>query len=337
MLVLSRKKNEIIVVGDAEITVVEIRGNRVRLGIQAPKELPVHRKEVLEAIHIAPKIWEKLLPRLQAQCEDRQKHGLVWSDPGEPRDMALTKLTDDPACARLVLYVDPTVSANALARAYRLPVLPPGTLHTVVRPSRPYLVVLEHDGTGESAPTDPAAVLQKEAHERWRRLRSPNPLLPLELLLLAIEHPEAFQSRGLTAAGAVYAEQPPSLEQPSMYPYNEEQVNGSLCCCVPPGSVFPKPLQIAGRPVPLGTSSGPPWGIWDSHRAAHRVKTRRCHRAWQRPFPLVPPALSRTAQAKGSRTLFLLGHAWMRPTRMTCYFLGHNEKRLFVGGPQPPT
>lgn len=52
MLVLSRKKNEkIIINNDIEITVVEIRGDKVRLGITAPKEVPVHREEVWAAIH----------------------------------------------------------------------------------------------------------------------------------------------------------------------------------------------------------------------------------------------------------------------------------------------
>lgn len=52
MLVLSRKKNESIVINnDVVITVVEIRGDKVRLGIVAPKEVPVHREEVYEAIH----------------------------------------------------------------------------------------------------------------------------------------------------------------------------------------------------------------------------------------------------------------------------------------------
>jgi len=52
MLVLSRKKNESIVINnDIVITVVEIRGDKVRLGIVAPKEVPVHRQEVYEAIH----------------------------------------------------------------------------------------------------------------------------------------------------------------------------------------------------------------------------------------------------------------------------------------------
>jgi len=55
MLVLSRKKNESIVINnDITITVVEIRGDKVRLGIVAPKEVPVHRQEVYEAIHGKP-------------------------------------------------------------------------------------------------------------------------------------------------------------------------------------------------------------------------------------------------------------------------------------------
>ena len=51
MLVLSRKKNESIIIDDKiTVVVVEIRGDKVRLGIEAPKEVPVHRKEVHEAI-----------------------------------------------------------------------------------------------------------------------------------------------------------------------------------------------------------------------------------------------------------------------------------------------
>jgi carbon storage regulator len=51
MLVLSRKRNESIVINDdIRIVVVEIRGDKVRLGIEAPKEVPVHRHEVYEAI-----------------------------------------------------------------------------------------------------------------------------------------------------------------------------------------------------------------------------------------------------------------------------------------------
>jgi carbon storage regulator len=52
MLVLSRKKNESIVISDnITIVVVEIRGDKVRLGIEAPASVPVHRREVFDAIH----------------------------------------------------------------------------------------------------------------------------------------------------------------------------------------------------------------------------------------------------------------------------------------------
>jgi carbon storage regulator len=51
MLVLSRKKDEKIIIGDQiTVMVIEIRGDKVRLGIDAPKEVTVHREEVYEAI-----------------------------------------------------------------------------------------------------------------------------------------------------------------------------------------------------------------------------------------------------------------------------------------------
>ena len=51
MLVLSRQRDESIMIGDdIEITVVDLRGDKVRLGINAPPHVPVHRKEVYEAI-----------------------------------------------------------------------------------------------------------------------------------------------------------------------------------------------------------------------------------------------------------------------------------------------
>lgn len=51
MLVLSRQRDESIVIGDnIVITIVDIRGDKVRLGIEAPSEVPVHRQEVYEAI-----------------------------------------------------------------------------------------------------------------------------------------------------------------------------------------------------------------------------------------------------------------------------------------------
>lgn len=52
MLVLSRKKNEMVMIGnDIRLVVVEIRGDKVRLGIDAPVEVPVHRREVFDALH----------------------------------------------------------------------------------------------------------------------------------------------------------------------------------------------------------------------------------------------------------------------------------------------
>jgi carbon storage regulator len=51
MLVLSRQRDESIMIGDnIVITIVDIRGDKVRLGIDAPTEIPVHRQEVYEAI-----------------------------------------------------------------------------------------------------------------------------------------------------------------------------------------------------------------------------------------------------------------------------------------------
>ena len=52
MLVLTRKKNERIMIGDnITLTIVEIRGDRVRLGVEAPNEIPVNREEVLNKLN----------------------------------------------------------------------------------------------------------------------------------------------------------------------------------------------------------------------------------------------------------------------------------------------
>jgi carbon storage regulator len=51
MLVLSRHRDESIMIGDdVVITIVDIRGDKVRLGIDAPQDIPVHRREVYDAI-----------------------------------------------------------------------------------------------------------------------------------------------------------------------------------------------------------------------------------------------------------------------------------------------
>ena len=51
MLVLSRHRDQSIMIGDdVVVTIVDIRGDKVRLGINAPTDIPVHRREVYEAI-----------------------------------------------------------------------------------------------------------------------------------------------------------------------------------------------------------------------------------------------------------------------------------------------
>jgi len=64
MLVLSRQRDETIMIGDdVEITIVDIRGDKVRLGINAPRHIQVHRKEVYEAIKRENQQAANLTPR----------------------------------------------------------------------------------------------------------------------------------------------------------------------------------------------------------------------------------------------------------------------------------
>jgi carbon storage regulator len=72
MLVLSRQRDETIMIGDdVEITVVDIRGDKVRLGITAPRHIQVHRKEVYEAIKRENQQAAKLNPRDVAPVVER--------------------------------------------------------------------------------------------------------------------------------------------------------------------------------------------------------------------------------------------------------------------------
>ncbi|NQU77020.1 MAG: carbon storage regulator CsrA [Planctomycetes bacterium] len=78
MLVLSRQKEETIMIGDdVEITIVDIRGDKVRLGITAPPHIPVHRKEVYEAIQRENRASANLrpdeIPRVGSLAKRREK------------------------------------------------------------------------------------------------------------------------------------------------------------------------------------------------------------------------------------------------------------------------
>ena len=77
MLVLSRQRDETIMIGDdVEVTIVDIRGDKVRLGITAPRSIQVHRKEVYDAI----------------KRENQQAAGL---SPGEVSDVVNEKNQED--------------------------------------------------------------------------------------------------------------------------------------------------------------------------------------------------------------------------------------------------
>ncbi len=104
MMVLSRKKNESVVINnDITVTVVEIRGDKVRLGIVAPKEVPVHRQEVYDAIHSqsvppVPSIQPiQFPPTMPQRHEDPWRPHLDKSDPAssesnERREAFLSRL-----------------------------------------------------------------------------------------------------------------------------------------------------------------------------------------------------------------------------------------------------
>ena len=78
MLVLSRQRDETIMIGDdVEVTIVDIRGDKVRLGITAPREISVHRKEVYEAI--------KRENRAAAQVKPEDVPELPGPPPAGPR------------------------------------------------------------------------------------------------------------------------------------------------------------------------------------------------------------------------------------------------------------
>jgi len=74
MLVLSRQREESIMIGDnIVVTIVDVRGDKVRLGIEAPTEIPVHRHEVYEAIQRDNNRAARLQPKDVESLARRQK------------------------------------------------------------------------------------------------------------------------------------------------------------------------------------------------------------------------------------------------------------------------
>ncbi len=85
MLVLSRQRDETIMIGDdVEITVVDIRGDKVRLGITAPVRIPVHRKEVYDAIQrenaAAAEVKPEDIPVMVDRAREERAVGPAVSD-----------------------------------------------------------------------------------------------------------------------------------------------------------------------------------------------------------------------------------------------------------------
>lgn len=110
MLVLSRQRDETIMIGDEiEITVVDIRGDKVRLGITAPTRIAVHRKEVYEAI--------KRENEQAAQFNTRIENG----------DLDVIRRTISPGPARSKTRARPTsLAAGAAPSPGRAPAPPDG-------------------------------------------------------------------------------------------------------------------------------------------------------------------------------------------------------------------
>jgi carbon storage regulator len=76
MLVLSRQRDESIVIGDnVVITIVDVRGDRVRLGIDAPREVTVHRREVYDAIQRENREAASIDPEQARRVPDRPASG----------------------------------------------------------------------------------------------------------------------------------------------------------------------------------------------------------------------------------------------------------------------
>jgi carbon storage regulator len=110
MLVLSRHANESIMVGlDIEIVVIEIRGDKVRLGISAPQNCPVHRREVYDAIN--RKEGVEGVPTVLGRPVKRAR----WVEIGQPAKAPTSKTSETKATTAKRLTLRDVLTARARA------------------------------------------------------------------------------------------------------------------------------------------------------------------------------------------------------------------------------
>ena len=102
MLVLSRQRDETIMIGDeVEVTIVDIRGDKVRLGISAPREVTVHRKEVYEAIKRENRAAAQVRPEdLGGSSGPSQQGGPKLAGVGEGEALRPTVRAASPSALR---------------------------------------------------------------------------------------------------------------------------------------------------------------------------------------------------------------------------------------------
>ena len=86
MLVLSRQRDESIMIGDdVEIIIVDVRGDKVRLGITAPKSIPVHRREIYDAIQREKKEKKELQAQQETEPQGPPEKGSRAQQEKEPQ------------------------------------------------------------------------------------------------------------------------------------------------------------------------------------------------------------------------------------------------------------
>jgi carbon storage regulator len=95
MLVLSRQRDETIMIGDdVEITIVDIRGDKVRLGISAPRHIQVHRKEVYDAIKRENEQAAKMRPKDMTDAIERESDAKKSKESGPSEDQTKPERKD---------------------------------------------------------------------------------------------------------------------------------------------------------------------------------------------------------------------------------------------------